>query len=66
MEGVSPSFSVVMQNTLNEEEGGALHKKIITIKFGGTAVLLSDSDPVVVSVDPKGSWLFEVGKLYRE
>ncbi|XP_040182572.1 otogelin-like protein [Rana temporaria] len=49
VEGVSPSFSVVMQNTLNEEDGGALHKKIITIKFGGTAVLLSDSDPVVIN-----------------
>ncbi|PIO30358.1 hypothetical protein AB205_0010430, partial [Aquarana catesbeiana] len=48
VEGVSPSFSVVMQNTPNEEDGGALHRKIITIKFGGTAVLLSDSDPVVV------------------
>ncbi|XP_073458424.1 uncharacterized protein [Aquarana catesbeiana] len=49
VEGVSPSFSVVMQNTPNEEDGGALHRKIITIKFGGTAVLLSDSDPVVIN-----------------
>ncbi|XP_068098308.1 otogelin-like [Hyperolius riggenbachi] len=53
-DGERPSFSVVMQNAPNEELGGALMKKIITIRFGGTSVVLSNEDPVVVHNDKLG------------
>ncbi|XP_029440310.1 uncharacterized protein LOC115080300 [Rhinatrema bivittatum] len=53
--GVSPAFRVSAVSRRSAEMGGALTTKMVTIHFGGTHVVLMDSDAKVTYDDPSSA-----------